>query len=204
MDIEQLNKSQLVLLTLLVSFVTSLATGIVTITLMEQAPPAITQTVNRIVERTIEKVVPQDGQVAAAANVVTEKTVVVHESDQVTEAVAKASPIAVRLTAPSRDAEGYIVDVFLGLGVVASSDGLIFADATMMRDDADVTVTRNDGVKAKAKVVGRDTKTGIVRLKAATSTEIEIAGVKETRQVLIMKTSSLAAHSLLLMERYWV
>ena len=85
MDIEHLSKSQIVLLTLLVSFVTSIATGIVTVSLMDQAPPAIAQTVNRIVERTVEKAVPL-GQ-AASTVVTTEKTVVVKESDLIVQAV---------------------------------------------------------------------------------------------------------------------
>ena len=72
MDMEHLSKSQIVLLTLLVSFVTSIATGIVTVSLMDQAPPAIAQTVNRIIERTVEKVV-SSGQSAAATVVTQEK-----------------------------------------------------------------------------------------------------------------------------------
>ncbi|MEK7098782.1 MAG: trypsin-like peptidase domain-containing protein [Patescibacteria group bacterium] len=177
MDLEHLNKSQIVLLTLLVSFVTSIATGIVAVTLMEQAPPAITQTVNRIVERTVEKVVPQEGMVAAAATV-TEK-VTVYESDQLTAAIEKTVPIAVRLFGQGKDVYGSPIEIFLGLGVVASSDGLIFADATMMSDDAAVTVVRSDGVRVPAKVVGRDKDAGLVRLQAATSTETEKDGKKE-------------------------
>lgn len=180
MNLEELNKSQIVLLTLLVSFVTSIATGIVSVTLMEQAPPAVTQTVNRIVERTVERVVPQEGQVAAAA---TEKIVTTQESDRVADAVAKSTPVAVHLFARGKDTYGADVEVFLGLGVVASSDGLIFADASMMSDGASISVRRSDGVRVPGTVVGRDTAAGIARIQAATSTETEKDGTKQTMPI---------------------
>lgn len=56
MDIEDLNKTQLLLLTLLVNFVTSIAVGVLTVSLLADDSPTITQTVNRIVERTVETV----------------------------------------------------------------------------------------------------------------------------------------------------
>lgn len=87
MELEELTKSQIILLVLLVSFVTSIATGIVTVSLLAQAPPAVTQTVNRIVERTVETVVPAEDDQAAAV-ITKETTVVVKEDDLVTESIS--------------------------------------------------------------------------------------------------------------------
>ncbi len=86
MDIEHLNKFQLVLLALLVSFVTSIATGIVTVTLLAQAPPAVTETINHVVERTIQTVVPQ----AASSTKQTTQTVIVNQDDLITGSIAGA------------------------------------------------------------------------------------------------------------------
>ncbi len=59
MDIEDLTKSQLLLLTILVNFVVAIATGVLTVSLLDQGPTTITQTVNRIVDHTIETVTTQ-------------------------------------------------------------------------------------------------------------------------------------------------
>ena len=101
MDVEHLTKHQIVLLTLLVSFVTSIATGIVTVSLMDQAPPSVTRTINQIVERTVEKVVPaavtSASQGAAAAMVTKETTVVVKNDDLVAQSIAKVQKGIVRI-----------------------------------------------------------------------------------------------------------
>jgi hypothetical protein len=56
MDLEELSKSQLLLLMLLVNFITSIATGVLTVSLLDEAPTTVTQTVNQIVDHTIETV----------------------------------------------------------------------------------------------------------------------------------------------------
>jgi S1-C subfamily serine protease len=123
MDMEKLTKQQIVLVTLLVSFVTSIATGIVTVALMDQAPPGVTQTINRVVERTIEKVVTEPAKNNNAAAVVTRETIVVKEDDKIVESVDKNKNSIVRIYTNNYNEESQ--QVFVGLGTIVSKDGLI-------------------------------------------------------------------------------
>ena len=125
---EELTKQQIVLVTLLVSFVTSIATGIVTVALMDQAPPGVTQTINRVVERTIEKVTPAQNQAAA---VVTKETVVVKEDDLVVAAVDQNTQSLVSIVATQGTGDS-AKDVFVGNGLVVSKDGNIVTDSTVL------------------------------------------------------------------------
>lgn len=167
MDIEQLSKSQTVLLTLLVSFITSIATGIVTVSLMDQAPPAIAQTVNRVIERTVEAAAPV---AQTASTVVTQqKTVVVQESDLVAQAVASVSPAVVRLY--TSDGGAGTAPTFLGLGVVLDASGTVATDAGALGESADANIILPDGTSVRAFVTSRDTLAEIAYLTPATSTE---------------------------------
>lgn len=108
MDLEQLTKHQIVLLTLLVSFVTSIATGIVTVSLLGQAPPGVTKTINQIVERTVQTVVPSEPSTSS-----TVKTVVVNDDDVAAQSIASVQKSIVHIVAKGGDdliARGVIVD----------------------------------------------------------------------------------------------
>lgn len=56
MNIEDLSKAQLLLLTVMVNFVVSIATGVLTVSLLDQAPVQVSQGVDRIVEHTIQTI----------------------------------------------------------------------------------------------------------------------------------------------------
>lgn len=128
-----LNSQQIVLLCLLVSFVSSVATGIVTVSLLEQAPKPVSQTINRVVERTIERVV--DPVVESVTNVASNRsperiveTVVVNQEDLTVDAVEKNAKSLVRLYGENRSNEKF----FIGLGVVVSGDGKFLTSSTVV------------------------------------------------------------------------
>jgi len=117
MDIKDLNKSQLILLAILLSFITSIATGITTVTLMEQAPPSFTVPINRIVRQTVEKIEQVQGKTIT-------QTVVVKEEDLVVDAIEKNQSAVFTLSrSPGEDAQTS------GRGFAVQADGLVAIDA---------------------------------------------------------------------------
>ena len=146
MDIKDLNKHQLILLALLLSFVISIATGITTVTLMQQAPASVTVPINRVVRETVEKIVP-----GATTNNV--QTVVVKEEDLVVDAIAKNQSAIFTVTKNGIDATtGVSAEVSAGRGVAVSKDGVMAVDATLV-PDKEVYYATNASGKFKADFV---------------------------------------------------
>lgn len=134
---EDLSKHQLILLTLLVSFVTSIATGVITFTLLQQAPVEVTQTINRVVERTIEKVTP--AEVEGGKEIVREIQVI-NEEDLVLDSIDKSAKSIVRIKTPGFDGS----EVVTGLGLVVSN-GVIVTDSRSVVNGTSFKIVFADG-----------------------------------------------------------
>ncbi len=156
MDIKELNKPQLILLALLLSFVTSIATGITTVTLMQQAPTSVTTPINRIVKQTVEQIQQVEGKT-------TVQTVVVKEEDLVVDAISKNKSAVFTITKNGLDLENNVAEVSAGNGFLVSPDGIIAADATLVPGNETYFVQNSSG-KFKAKFVVAD-KSGVSFLK---------------------------------------
>lgn len=138
MDIKDLNKPQLILLAVLLSFVTSIATGIVTVTLMQQAPSSVTVPINRVIQQTVERIQQVEGKT-------TVETIVVKEEDLVVDAIEKNRSSAFTITSDGLDG---------GRGFLAR-EGLIVADAVFVEEGSTITV-EGMGRKFKARHVYTD------------------------------------------------
>lgn len=137
---DDLNKNQIILLSLLISFVTSIATGIMTNALLQQAPIEVTRNINRIVEKTIETVTP-------ATSVTTQRevtTVVVKEEDLVIDSIDKNIKSIVRINARNTTT-GLIT--FYGIGLVYNKEGSIVADRKEISSENKYIATMHDGME---------------------------------------------------------
>ncbi|QQG46459.1 MAG: trypsin-like peptidase domain-containing protein [Candidatus Niyogibacteria bacterium] len=189
---ENLTKTQLVLLVLLVSFITSLVTGIVSVTLVNQAPAPITQTINRVIEKVIDN--KSDNQKQNSDFIITSEGLII-------KLVADTLPAVVSITA-SKDVpviEQYFINPFenddffrrffsgempqilvpqyrqkgtekrqisAGSGFFVTEDGYLVTNRHVVEDKTvEYTVLMNDGRKMKAEVLARDSVQDVAILK---------------------------------------
>lgn len=137
-----LNTQQIILLCLLVSFVTSIATGITTVSLLQQSPEPVTQTINRVIERTVETVTQQpiDDIKEEIKNALSKDlpttpkkevvTVVVNQEEQSINAVQKNENSIARLYVDNKDAP------FVTMGIVMNTKGDVLVDKRMIEKRA--------------------------------------------------------------------
>lgn len=121
MDIQDLNKTQLILLTLLITFVVSIATGIITVSLMQQAPKSVPQTINNVIQRTIEKVTT----VPAPTQTDTKESTPFGDGEAVVSIYSVDTISTQTITDEPKP---------LGQGIIISDVGLILVDSTILTD----------------------------------------------------------------------
>ncbi|HRZ30364.1 MAG TPA: hypothetical protein P5274_01715 [Candidatus Paceibacterota bacterium] len=160
MDIKDLNRSQFLLLLMLIMFVSSITTAIVTVTLMDQSPKAgVTNTINQVIERVIP------GATTTIVKIVKEESPTVSEGEQIVKAMSLASPFVV------------------GLNVVTDNGASRLGTGFLIRDDIVATALKNlpEGVKTitivkrdlsiPGEVISRDSSNNIAFVRfVATST----------------------------------
>ncbi len=157
---EDLNRNQIVLLVLLISFVTSIATGIMTTSLLQEAPLEVTRNINRIVEKTIETVTP--GTILSSPKEVT--TVVVKEEDLVIDSINKNVKSIVRIN--TKDLTTGEIN-FYGIGLVVSKDGLIATDRKSISAGNKYLATMSDSSELVLTSIGVDKQTNFILFRAA-------------------------------------
>lgn len=162
MDLEHLNRTQIIFLTLLVSFVTSIATGIVTVSLMNQAPPQLAATVNHVIEHTIEQVEPAT-QAAAPATVV--KTIVEND-DLGPQAIATVQESIIRIVASSSPS------LLVARGIIIDAKGVALSDRASLDPTLSYEAILPNGTEVPAVVHSAATTSSVVLvdLQIATST----------------------------------
>lgn len=129
---EYLTRSQIILLALFVSFVSSMATGVVVVTLMQQSPEPVRQIITNVVEKTIEKVVPTIVEKPG-------KTVVIKDEDLMVSAIDRNIKSVVAFTTMGGEGEA----LSAGVGVIISKEGLVITDKANFNSGL-LTTTIND------------------------------------------------------------
>ena len=160
---EDLNKNQIVLLTILISFVTSIATGIITVSLLQEAPIEVTRNINSIVEKTIERVTTP-GIVTSGQKEVT--TIVVKEEDSIVDSINKNVKSLVRIRQKDSITAA---SSFYGIGLIIAKEGTIMADRKTIVAGDIYTGTTNDGVELTLIPTGVERNTDIILFKATAS-----------------------------------
>ena len=132
MDIKELNKKQLILLTLLITFVVSIATGIVTVTLMQQMPKSTTQTINNVIQRTIEKVTTVPETTTTTDTKAPSQPSTFGDGDAIVSIYsikeATASDFIPAVDTPAEEPKA------LGQGIIISDVGLVLVDSSILTD----------------------------------------------------------------------
>jgi hypothetical protein len=161
--IEHLTNTQIVLLTFLVAFVTSIVTGITVVTLMDQEPQAVSQTINRIVQRTIERVIPSETKTEPKTEVV-----VLNAEEEHLAMIAKASKNIGIASSENKNDAGDTIKFSLGSGYFISNDYFIIPGIDATDNKTNITINYNGNAYEAIFVGYSDTNFSLLKLKENT------------------------------------
>lgn len=147
---EDLTKQQLVLLTVLVSMVCSIATSVSVVALLTDTQPVVTQTINSIVEKTIEKVVP--GAVSPIIVKDTKPTVILSENEKMINAVQENLGKIVVIRERNKEGVSATSTDKIGIGTVVGLGGLIVVDSYTMGERTECLVFVGNKYRTAKKV----------------------------------------------------
>lgn len=119
MEIKDLNKPQLVLLTLLISFVVSIATGITAVSLLSKVPTTVSQTINKVIHETISKDSSKD------------------DTSKEGKITTTSSGLSVSVYDSSLEKK------LLGEGIVISEAGIVMIESSLLTTEGPYIVTLN-------------------------------------------------------------
>ncbi|MDP3402635.1 MAG: hypothetical protein Q8S35_01610 [bacterium] len=194
MDIEDLNKTQLLLLTILVNFVIAIATAVMTVSLLDQAPPTVTQTVNRIVERTVETAAQTPLPTIPGIAAPPKETIVIRDEDLLSAAIRADAGRRVMIhkgatTTPVLAIGTYLPDK---RAVVTATGAALPKEATIVFANGAIAEASLSRAGATLTIFGfSDTAT----LPAATTPDLVMAASLKQGQTLVSLTRELAAVS---------
>lgn len=170
MDIKDLDKKQLILLTLLITFIVSIATGIITVSLMNQMPKSVPYTVNNVIQRTIEKVTTVTEPSKEEENSTT--------NEQPQNPIALSGDVLIKIY-KNEVSENNI----LGEGVLISDEGLILVDGNILNRDDKYLVVLGE-IEFDANLIKKyDNGFAILNIKEKSKTEVEPVQPEENNNI---------------------
>jgi len=170
-----LNNGQIVLLAILVSFVTSIATGIFTVTLLEQAPAPVTTTISKVVQTTVEKITP-------TKETVVERVVIGAGGELVRDAITKGEKGIFEIVTLDKIEEetSELTKKVRGIGIFLSTDGLLISRVPGNTASLYVPIQEKEGeTLIPLDLIARDEFLGVSLFRPNTGNATTTAGNEE-------------------------
>jgi cell shape-determining protein MreC len=133
MDLKDLNKSQLILLTILLSFIVSIATSVTAISFMQQTPKSVTIPINKVVRETVEKIIPVE-----VSNQKDDEEGLSSEQKKLLEELKAIKPLTVSLYS-KKDTEEKI----LGTGLFLGNNKVVIASLISLPAENEIYIVKS-------------------------------------------------------------